>query len=85
VSSRDNIVEVSGFTEREANILLTNMLSTAAPERQNLNSLSEELGYLPLALSQAAAFIDSFGITVADYLEYFRGSASRIVRYESHG
>jgi tetratricopeptide (TPR) repeat protein/nucleoside phosphorylase len=36
------------------------------------DALAEELGDLPLALEQAAAYIEATGTTIASYLEFFR-------------
>lgn len=69
-------------------------VSTLAPEdavdflhhrsgRQDANvawALVEELGYLPLAIEQAAAYIDEHGGSIADYLNLFRKHRQQILR-----
>ncbi len=43
-------------------------------------ALVEELGYLPLAIEQAAAYIDEHGGPIADYLDLFRKHRQQILR-----
>jgi hypothetical protein len=43
------------------------------PDGQAAAALAEELGGLPLALEQAAAYINATGITLAGYLSMFEG------------
>jgi Tetratricopeptide repeat len=45
---------------------------TADPDRQAAQELADELGWLPLALEQAAAYIDATGTSLAAYLTLFR-------------
>ena len=45
---------------------------TGLDQQTDANLLAEELGDLPLALEQAAAYIDKSRITIAEYLELFR-------------
>jgi tetratricopeptide (TPR) repeat protein len=52
-------------------------------ERQAAAELAVELGYLPLALEQAAAFIQAAGSRFADYLAEYR--ALRLEQLEKHG
>lgn len=64
--SRDDrrLVEVGVFTEAESLAYLTAKL----PGHDQLPALADDLGHLPLALAQAAAFIaDKPLLTVADY------------------
>jgi MinD-like ATPase involved in chromosome partitioning or flagellar assembly len=56
-------------TEVAAAFLVTR---TGDPDRQAAADLAEELGGLPLALAQAAAFIETAGTTLAGYLAVFR-------------
>ncbi|MFI1177525.1 tetratricopeptide repeat protein [Streptomyces melanogenes] len=65
------LVEVGLFTEAEAVAYLTTSLaahSRIEPADQ-LTALGRELGYLPLALSQAAAYLIDVGETAAAYRE----------------
>jgi tetratricopeptide (TPR) repeat protein len=45
---------------------------TGDPDRQTADNLAEELGGLPLALEQAAAYMQATGQSLADYLALFR-------------
>ncbi|MFD0204516.1 MULTISPECIES: tetratricopeptide repeat protein [Saccharothrix] len=66
--SRDDrpLIEVGVFTEAESVAYLTAKL----PAHGQLRELADDLGHLPLALAQAAAFIaDKPLLTVADYRE----------------
>lgn len=51
------------------------------------DSLARELGYLPLALEQAAAYVaeQGEGFTFADYLRLFRETAEELLRYHTLG
>ncbi|MEU4743115.1 tetratricopeptide repeat protein [Actinosynnema sp. NPDC023658] len=64
------MIELNVFTRDEAVAYLADMLTntTDDADRDQLESLAEELGRLPLALSQAAAYlIDHPLLTIADY------------------
>ncbi|MBY8879557.1 tetratricopeptide repeat protein [Actinacidiphila acidipaludis] len=65
------IVEVGVFTPDEAVTYLTSVLATRgrAEPAAELGSLAMDLGHLPLALSQAAAYLVDAGIRVAAYRE----------------
>ncbi|MGW3346315.1 tetratricopeptide repeat protein [Nonomuraea rubra] len=53
---------------QEAVALLADLIGPPAPERAHLESLADELGFLPLALVQASRYIaETPGMTVADY------------------
>ncbi|MGA5210638.1 hypothetical protein ACPCSB_13075 [Streptomyces pseudogriseolus] len=64
-----HLIPVGLFTEGEATVYLTGAL--AAHDRQEpidqLAGLADDLGYLPLALSQAAAYLIDVGIHCATY------------------
>jgi tetratricopeptide (TPR) repeat protein len=42
-------------------------------DRKEINDLLNELDYLPLAISQAAAFIEENGISISEYLDALKG------------
>jgi tetratricopeptide (TPR) repeat protein len=44
---------------------------TKESDRKSADALAEKLGYLPLALEQAGAYIEATGGTLADYLKIF--------------
>ena len=48
-------------------------------ERVAAEALAEELGGLPLALAQAAAYVDAYGETLAGYLDLFQGQRARLL------
>ncbi|MGA6226571.1 FxSxx-COOH system tetratricopeptide repeat protein [Streptomyces umbrinus] len=67
------LFEVGLFTEAEAVSYLTASLAAhgrSEPAHQ-LTALAADLGYLPLALSQAAAYLADSGASVADYRSLF--------------
>jgi tetratricopeptide (TPR) repeat protein len=45
---------------------------TGREDEKAAGELAEELGYLPLALEQAAAYVEHAAISLADYLDLFR-------------
>jgi tetratricopeptide (TPR) repeat protein len=45
---------------------------TGSKDREAAKKLGEELGFLPLALEQAGAYIEATGCSFAEYLELFR-------------
>ena len=68
-------IAVQPMSNDEANLLF---LSKIGVEGSNLNEvevrgLLEELDHLPLAVSQAAAFIEENGVSIADYINALRG------------
>jgi tetratricopeptide (TPR) repeat protein len=52
-------------------------------DRKSADRLCNELGDLPLALEQAAAYIEATGISIADYLTQFQRYASRLLKHRS--
>jgi tetratricopeptide (TPR) repeat protein len=68
--AHQNIVEVPEMDEDVATQLLQKCLvnPSLATSRSDTKVLLEELTYLPLAIIQAAAYINENGITFADYL-----------------
>jgi len=68
-----NKMEVDVFTLEEALSYLKKFTGRAeTTEEASMKLLAEELGRLPLALAQAAAYIKHRGITVADYLDRYQ-------------
>lgn len=60
-------IDLVGFTPAEAESLL--QASTGRDETDAALRLAEELGYLPLALAQAAAYIDKHNLSIGSYVE----------------
>jgi tetratricopeptide (TPR) repeat protein len=77
VTSRDatwrqaaSIAELALFTSDEAVGFL--LARVGSRERQAAGQIAELLGYLPLALEQAAAYVEETGITLGAYLDRLR-------------
>ncbi|WP_307835457.1 FxSxx-COOH system tetratricopeptide repeat protein [Streptomyces adelaidensis] len=62
-------IEVGLFTQDEALTYLTGSLIDRSESVDQLTALAKDLGYLPLALAQAAAYLIDTGESVADYRE----------------
>ncbi|WTQ33299.1 tetratricopeptide repeat protein [Streptomyces virginiae] len=60
-------IEVGLFTAAEALTYLTTSLTGRDEPAAELTALADDLGHLPLALAQAAAYLLDTGDTVADY------------------
>lgn len=70
--------EVHDFTEPEAIQFLQNRTGiTAEPA---FATLSRELGYLPLALEHAAAYIDASALNPEEYLELYRAHQTKLLK-----
>jgi hypothetical protein len=73
-------VEVSCMNEDESEQLLLATLGNIGATTAELSLLSSQLEHLPLALVQAAAFIQETCITVAKYLQLLSESDKNLVR-----
>jgi hypothetical protein len=72
-------LRVDVFTPEDAREFLTRRLHDASAEQ--VDRLAEELGWLPLALAQAAAYINqNSGLTVDDYLRLYRQSEPAMLK-----
>ena len=77
LTDRDKCIMVPPLTEQEAEHLLRSKLSEGHDwVEAEAASLVETLAYLPLAITQATAFISENHCTVADYLEALQASDS---------
>lgn len=74
------LIEVSVFTADEAEAYLTDRLSTVrlAHLLDRSEDLAAELGYLPLALSHAAAYMIDQQITCSAYLDRYAAGQDRL-------
>jgi tetratricopeptide (TPR) repeat protein len=53
---------------------------TGAPDQPEVDQLAQELGFLPLGLAQAAAYVEQTpGLTVTDYLDRYRQAHDRLL------
>jgi tetratricopeptide (TPR) repeat protein len=66
------ILEVDVFTPSESIDYILKLLLIDETNKEMANNLAVELGYLPLALSQACAYIKATGKEISNYLELFK-------------
>jgi tetratricopeptide (TPR) repeat protein len=72
-----HILAVEPMTEMESMALLQSQLEDTHPEDE-MKLLGETLGFVPLALSQAAANISRRSLPIADYLEELKKGNERL-------
>ncbi len=77
-----NVVEVSVFDEDAAKKMLQNhLVNLILPSEQGeANALLRELAYLPLALVQAAAFMNQNGVTIENYRTLLAGQEQDAIK-----
>ncbi|KAH6975384.1 hypothetical protein BKA56DRAFT_489658 [Ilyonectria sp. MPI-CAGE-AT-0026] len=68
-----NLIEVKGMDEKESTSLLQGKLEGEHFNSKDLPELSSKLDHLPLALAQAAAFIQENSMSVDRYLQLLEG------------
>ena len=70
------IVDLVEMNEEEAKGLLQNSLSRKdlPSDSPGVKSLLQELTYLPLAITQAAAYLDRNRVPIAKYVDMLRGT-----------
>ena len=73
VGKRHNLIEVNPMNERDALEMLKARISVDRSTERDAKRLLHDLGYIPLAISQAAAYINvrTMRMTVAKYLAIF--------------
>jgi tetratricopeptide (TPR) repeat protein len=71
-----HILTVEPMTEREAMDLLQSQLDEAHPEHE-MKLLAETLGFVPLAISQAAANISRRSLLIREYLDELKNGDER--------
>lgn len=78
-------IEIEKMSQSEAKQLVLKMLNgdEISPEPEEILLLSSRLEYLPLALAQAAAFIQGNTITVSDYIQLLDDSDQSLVEFLS--
>jgi pentatricopeptide repeat protein len=74
----DTPVKIDVFQPKEAMRFLSNY-NPDVPKDKYQSKLAEELGYLPPALEQAAAYIKVNGISYRDYLDLYNGCPSDVL------
>ncbi|CZR51333.1 related to kinesin light chain 1 [Phialocephala subalpina] len=79
--AQENIVEVQEMNEELSVLLLQKCLVNPdlVKKRQDATALLTELTYLPLAIVQAAAYINENGITLAEYLLLLEGQEEELI------
>ena len=65
-------VSISRLEPKEAQSLLSAKLSDQQLDSEDIEKLAKELEYLPLTITQAAAYLEQTEISALDYLEIFR-------------
>ncbi|MEU6891952.1 NB-ARC domain-containing protein [Streptomyces sp. NPDC046557] len=71
-------IEIGLFTEREALTYLTDALEGRDTTGADLEALASDLGYLPLALAQATAYIINSGHEVTTYRQLLADRATKL-------
>jgi hypothetical protein len=79
--AQENLIEVREMDEAQAiQLLQKSLLRSSFTDRQNdMSTLLENLANLPLAISQASAFINETGCSISDYLELLRQQEDDII------
>ncbi|KAL4763169.1 uncharacterized protein BDW70DRAFT_158018 [Aspergillus foveolatus] len=68
------LIEVKPMTSEEAKLLIKSNVTDQILEEDELDRLSELLGHLPLAIVQAAAFMQENSMSVSEYIELYNDS-----------
>ena len=74
-AAAQNVLTLSGMAPEESVALLLTRLGNSQPE-ESLKELAEELDQVPLALVQAASFLNQNNMTVGRYLQLYRQNDS---------
>ena len=75
--SKQNSIQIMRFEPDEARILLVAKLSEdRGLSREDADELTSALEYLPLAITQAAAYLRQIDISASEYLELFQKGRS---------
>lgn len=69
LAGREKAIEVLPMTALDSMSLLQSRIAEEDWDDADAMKLIEELSYLPLAITQAAAFISENGVTISEYLE----------------
>ena len=69
---------ISRLEPQEAQLLLSAKLSGQQLNPEDVDNLARELEYLPLTITQAAAYLEQTEISASEYLEIFRAGQSDI-------
>ncbi len=82
VFEKDSCLQLQCFQSQEAKQFLFSRTEVVRDEiaESNVECLCEELGRLPLALEQAAAYIDTRRCSFSEYLEQYKAERLRLLR-----
>ncbi len=82
VFEKDSCLQLHCFQSQEAKQFLFSRTEVVRDEiaESNVECLCEELGRLPLALEQAAAYIDTRRCSFSEYLEQYKAERLRLLR-----
>ncbi|KAI9764473.1 MAG: hypothetical protein M1840_008399 [Geoglossum simile] len=82
VGTRGSIIQVEPMDEEDALALLSTRVPFSESSRADAKALVQALEHIPLAITHAAAYIDTSApmTTLSDYLELFRKSEANQVR-----
>ncbi|KAL8367581.1 hypothetical protein RB599_003459 [Gaeumannomyces hyphopodioides] len=73
--ARNNIVDLSEMSRGEAREFLEkSLVETSLSPENTINEFLEELAHLPLAITQAAAYMNENQVSIAEYLGIFRNT-----------
>ena len=79
LEGKQDPIQVTRFEPKEARILLSAKLSEERDlSHTDVDELTSALEYLPLTITQAAAYLKEIEITASEYLELFRAGESDI-------
>ncbi|OTA56531.1 hypothetical protein K449DRAFT_399542 [Hypoxylon sp. EC38] len=75
-----SMLRISGMTEEEATNLLFKQLdiSKDSTHRAAVIDIASRLGYLPLAIDQAGAYMKAEGVSLTDFISHYERSAKDI-------
>ncbi len=80
----ESAIEIGTMTEHESLVLLNKLvpleLQKSPTYQGKSKELVRELGYLPLAIAQAGAYIAEHVVTVREYLELYKTENSRLLQ-----
>ena len=71
---KDNLFHIGPMSTNESRELLLARLESTPPNLEVVDRLADTLEHIPLAMAQAAAYIDEMSISIDEYLESFRKS-----------
>ena len=82
----ENCLELNAFTLEESTEFLkkrTGLESRSDDQEKDVKQLAHELGGLPLALEQAAAYVKALKCSIQSYLEQYRSQKSTLLKRKS--